>query len=179
MNITGIKSEWFNYSSSKLPNGNELAMATLKDEYKDEMKSYIASQINTNYSTDRLELNDEQLKTLKDKYNLENMSEDEYKYFLDDLVDMGAITESEKYTLGGVKNISGFDLVPVGFGASASTYDASKGSSSFDIGSTEWIKYKSACDTVYFDSLGNSHKSNENILFDYVSDIISKAENLY
>lgn len=180
MNIGGIKKEWFDYTSCKLPNGKELPIGILKDEYKDEMKEYADSQIKnyTNYSTDRLELTDEQLKTLKDKYNLDDMSESEYKYLLDDLVDMGAITEDEKYTLGGVKHCGEFELVPAKLGMSASICDASKGFNSCDIGSTEWLKYRAACDTVYYDSLGNSYKSNENILFDYVSDIISKAEKL-
>lgn len=181
MNIGGIKNEWFNYGSYALDGNKKLPVAELKDEYRDEMKAYIDSQIKnyTDYSTDRLELTDEQLKTLKDKYDLDNMSEREYQYFLDDLAAMGAITENEKYALGGASMYCGeFSLTPANLAPHVSICDASKVSESCDVGSQEWLKYRAALETVYFDGMGNTYESNENILFDYVSDIISKAENL-
>lgn len=163
MTIGGFQSNWFNVTEHTLENGNKLPMATLKDEYKDEFAAFTKNKLEQleqrEPSTGLDALTDEQLKELSEKYDTDDMSYDEYQSFLNDLVDMGALTETDRWLAGGTEANG---LTPVIPAMSASVRDASQdtlsmsqltynfpvGMDSVDI--TEWVKYRATSDTAYY-----------------------------
>lgn len=162
MTIGGFQSNWFHVTTHTMENGNKLPMATLKEEYKDEFAAYTESklqQLTQREPSAGLDaLTDEQLKELHDKYNTEDMTYDEYQSFLSDLVDMGALTETDRWLAGGAGSdgltllllgVSGFvrDASMDGMGAPF-TYDFPRGEDTVDV--TEWIKYRASIDTMYY-----------------------------
>ena len=185
MNIGGIKSEWFNYSTHKLQNGKELPIAELKSEYKkdfEENSSNIAKQILEQLSSKKDDLDENQLKLLKDKYAGKDMTKETYQSFLNGLVDMGILTEDEKYLAGSVKETGGYQLTPIGIPFSSATVSEARSQSSYipmelsslckDMDITDLVKYRASCEKFYY--IGDkSYKSNENELFEYISNIIS------
>lgn len=163
MTIGGFQSSWFNVTTHTLENGNKLPMATLKEEYKDEFAAYTErklQQLTQREPSAGLDaLTDAQLKELHDKYNTEDMAYDEYQSFLSDLVDMGALTETDRWLAGGTGENG---LTPVLPGMQASVRDASQdgttaapftydfplGKGSIDV--TEWVKYRASYDMSYY-----------------------------
>lgn len=163
MTIGGFQSSWFNVTAHTLENGNKLPMATLKDEYKDEFAAFTKNkleQLEQREPSAGLDaLTDEQLKELSEKYNTDDMSYDEYQSFLSDLVDMGALTETDRWLAGGTEANG---LTPVIPAMSASVRDASQdtlsmsqftydfpfGADSVDV--TEWVKYRALHDMAYY-----------------------------
>lgn len=107
MTIGGFQSNWFNVTTHTLENGNLLPTATLKDEYKDDFAAYtknVLEQLEQREPSAGLDaLTDEQLKELSEKYDTDDMTYDEYQSFLRDLVDMGALTETDRWLAGGAK----------------------------------------------------------------------------
>lgn len=162
MTIGGFQSNWFNVTEHTMENGKKLPMATLKDEYKDEFAAYTESklqQLTQREPSAGLDaLTDEQLKELSEKYDTDDMTYDEYQSFLNDLVDMGALTETDRWLAGGTGPNG---LIPVIPGASASvcdasmdgmgssfTYDFPRGEDAIDV--TEWVKYRASFDTIHY-----------------------------
>lgn len=163
MTIGGFQSNWFNVTTHTMENGNTLPMATLKDEYKDEFAAYTKNkleQLEQREPSAGLDaLTDEQLKELHDKYNTEDMTYDEYQSFLRDLVDMGALTETDRWLAGGTGENGLTPVIPGmqasvrdasqdGTTAAPFTYDFPLGEDSVDV--TEWVKYRASYDMSYY-----------------------------
>ena len=166
MTIGGFQSNWFNVTEHTLESGNKLPMATLKDEYKDDFAAFTKNklqQLTQRAPSAGLDaLTDEQLKELSGKYDTDDMSYDEYQSFLQDLVDRGALTETDRWLAGGANKVGDTYLVPVIPGMSASIQDASRsgataspftydfplGVDSVDV--TEWVKYRASADMSYY-----------------------------
>lgn len=185
MTIGGFQSNWFNVTEHTMENGNKLPMATLKDEYKDEFAAYTESklqQLTQREPSAGLDaLTDEQLKELSEKYNTDEMTYDEYQSFLNDLVDKGALTETDRWLAGGTDENG---LTPVIPAMAASVRDASQDTPSmsqltysfpFDADSvdiTEWVKYRASHDMAYYIS-GERYDINEDKANQTVADILS------
>ena len=166
MTIGGFQSNWFNVTTHTMENGNKLPIATLKDEYKDDFAAFTQNkleQLEQREPSAGLDaLTDEQLKELSEKYDTDDMTYDEYQSFLQDLVDMGALTETDRWLAGGANKVGDNYMVPVLPGMQASIHDASHdtfemsqlsyafpvGVDSVDV--TEWAKYRASFDTSYF-----------------------------
>lgn len=149
-----------------MENGNKLPIATLKDEYKDDFAAFTQNkleQLEQREPSAGLDaLTDEQLKELSEKYDTDDMTYDEYQSFLQDLVDMGALTETDRWLAGGANKVGDNYMVSVLPGMQASIHDASHdtfemsqlsyafpvGVDSVDV--TEWAKYRASFDTAYF-----------------------------
>lgn len=162
MTIGGFQSNWFNVTEHTLVNGSKLPIATLKDEYKDDFAAFTENkleQLEQREPSAGLDaLTDEQLKELSEKYNTDEMTYDEYQSFLSDLVDMGALTETDRLLAGGA-GPNGLTLLLLGASAfvrdasmdgmgAPFTYDFPRGEDTVDV--TEWIKYRAAIDTMYY-----------------------------
>ena len=185
MTIGGFQSNWFNVTEHTMENGKKLPMATLKDEYKDEFAAYTESklqQLTQREPSAGLDaLTDEQLKELSEKYNTDEMTYDEYQSFLNDLVDKGALTETDHWLAGGTDENG---LTPVIPAMAASVRDASQDTPSmsqltysfpFDADSvdiTEWVKYRASHDMAYYIS-GERYDINEDKANQTVADILS------
>nr|WP_297284405.1 hypothetical protein [uncultured Agathobaculum sp.] len=185
MTIGGFQSNWFNVTEHTMENGNKLPMATLKDEYKDEFAAYTESklqQLTQREPSAGLDaLTDEQLKELSEKYDTDEMTYDEYQSFLNDLVDKGALTETDRWLAGGTDENG---LTPVTPAMAASVRDASQDTPSmsqltysfpFDADSvdiTEWVKYRASHDMAYYIS-GERYDINEDKANQTVADILS------
>ncbi|MGO5030038.1 hypothetical protein [Candidatus Agathobaculum pullicola] len=166
MTIGGFQSNWFNVTTHTLENGNLLPIATVKDENKEEFAAYTKDlleqleQRNPSAGVDAL--TKEELKALNEKYDTDDMSYDEYQSFLRDLVDMGALTETDRWLAGGAKKVGDVYMTPVIPCMRAAVQDASLitpsmahlsydfpvGTDSVDI--TEWIKYRASTDMAYY-----------------------------
>lgn len=184
MTIGGFQSNWFNVTEHTLESGNKLPMATLKDEYKDDFAAFTKNKLEQLEQRDPSAgldaLTDEQLKELSEKYDTDDMSYDEYQSFLNDLVDMGALTETDRWLAGGTEANG---LTPVIPAMSASVRDASQdtlsmsqltynfpvGMDSVDI--TEWVKYRATSDTAYYFS-GKRYALDINELNQTMADIL-------
>nr|WP_297179604.1 hypothetical protein [uncultured Agathobaculum sp.] len=162
MTIGGFQSNWFNVTTHTLENNNVLPVATVKDENKEEFAAYTKNLLEQleqrTPSVGKDALTDEQLKTLHDKYDMGSMTYDEYQSFLRDLVDMGALTETDRWLAGGAGSdgltllllgVSGFvrDASMDGMGAPF-TYDFPRGEDTVDV--TEWITYRASIDNMYY-----------------------------
>ncbi len=185
MTIGGFQSNWFNVTEHTLENGSKLPMATLKDEYKDDFAAFTQNrleQLEQREPSAGLDaLTDEQLKALSEKYDTDDMTYDEYQSFLSDLVDMGALTETDRWLAGGTED--GKMMRPVIPAMFASVRDASKdtlsmsqlsydfpvGMDSVDI--TEWVKYRATSDTAYYFS-GKRYDLDINELNQTMADIL-------
>lgn len=166
MTIGGFQSNWFNVTEHTLENGNLLPIATVKDENKEEFAAYTKDlleqleQRNPSAGVDAL--TKEELKALNEKYDTDDMTYDEYQSFLRDLVDMGALTETDRWLAGGAKKVGDAYMTPVILCMRAAVQDASLippsmahlsydfpvGMDSVDI--TEWIKYRASTDMAYY-----------------------------
>ena len=185
MTIGGFQSNWFNVTEHTMENGNKLPMATLKDEYKDEFAAYTESklqQLTQREPSAGLDaLTDEQLKELSEKYNTDEMTYDEYQSFLNDLVDKGALTETDRWLAGGTDENG---LTPVIPAMAASVRDASQDTPSmsqltysfpFDadyVDITEWVKYRASHDMAYYIS-GKRYDIGEDQVNQTIADILS------
>lgn len=185
MTIGGFQSNWFNVTEHTMENGNKLPMATLKDEYKDEFAAYTESklqQLTQREPSAGLDaLTDEQLKELSEKYDTDEMTYDEYQSFLNDLVDKGALTETDRWLAGGTDENG---LTPVIPAMAASVRDASQDTPSmsqltysfpFDADSvdiTEWVKYRASHDMAYYIS-GKRYNIGEDQVNQTIADILS------
>lgn len=185
MTIGGFQSNWFHVTTHTMENGNKLPMATLKDEYKDEFAAYTESklqQLTQREPSAGLDaLTDEQLKALSEKYNTDEMTYDEYQSFLSDLVDMGALTETDRWLAGGTEANGLTSVIPA---MSAAVRDASQDTPSmsgltynfpFDTDSvdiTEWVKYRASYDMAYYVS-GNRYDIDADKANQTVADILS------
>lgn len=168
-----------------MENGNKLPIATLKDEYKDDFAAFTQNKLEQlaqrEPSAGLDALTDEQLKELSEKYDTDDMTYDEYQSFLQDLVDMGALTETDRWLAGGTEE--GKMMRPVIPAMFASVRDASKdtlsmsqlsydfpvGMDSVDI--TEWIKYRATSDAAYYFS-GKRYDLDLNELNQNIADIL-------
>lgn len=164
MTIGGFQSNWFNVTEHTLENGNKLPIATLKGEYKDDFAAFTQNkleQLEQREPSAGLDaLTDEQLKELSEKYDTDDMTYDEYQSFLQDLVDMGALTETDRWLAGGTeKGKMMRPVIPAMFASvrdasqdtlsmSRLSYDFPVGMDSVDI--TEWVKYRSTSDAAYY-----------------------------
>lgn len=164
MTIGGFQSNWFNVTTHTMENGNKLPIATLKDEYKDDFAAHakeVMDQLEQREPSAGLDaLTDEQLKELSEKYDTDDMTYDEYQSFLQDLVDMGALTEADRWLAGGTeKGKMMRPIIPALFtcvrdaskdtlSMSQLSYDFPVGMDSVDI--TEWIKYRATSDAAYY-----------------------------
>lgn len=185
MTIEGFQSNWFNVTEHTLENGNKLPIATLKDEYKDEFAAFTENklqQLTQREPSAGLDaLTDEQLKELSEKYDTDDMTYDEYQSFLNDLVDMGALTETDRWLAGGT---GANGLTPVIPAMAASVRDASQDTPSmsnltynfpFDADSvdiTEWVKYRASHDMAYYIS-GKRYDVGADHVNQTVADILS------
>lgn len=185
MTIGGFQSNWFNVTEHTMENGNKLPMATLKDEYKDEFAAYTESKLQQltqrEPSVGLDALTDEQLKELSEKYDTDEMTYDEYQSFLNDLVDKGALTETDRWLAGGTDENG---LTPVIPAMAASVRDASQDTPSmsqltysfpFDadfVDITEWVKYRASHDTAYYIS-GKRYDVGADQVNQTVADILS------
>lgn len=185
MTIGGFQSNWFNVTEHTLENGNKLPMATLKDEYKDEFAAYTESklqQLTQREPSAGLDaLTDEQLEELSEKYDTDEMTYDEYQSFLNDLMDKGALTETDRWLAGGTDENG---LTPVIPAMAASVRDASQDTPSmsqltysfpFDADSvdiTEWVKYRASHDMAYYIS-GKRYDIGEDQVNQTIADILS------
>lgn len=187
MTIGGFQSNWFNVTTHTLENGNLLPIATVKDEYKDEFAAFTKNKLEQleqrEPSVGLDALTDEQLKELSEKYDTDDMTYDEYQSFLSDLVDMGALTETDRWLAGGARKVGDLYMTPVIPCMRASVRDASKdtlsmsrlsydfpvGMDSVDI--TEWIKYRATSDMAYYLS-GERYDLNMNELNQTMADIL-------
>lgn len=185
MTIGGFQSNWFNVTEHTLENGNKLPIATLKDEYKDDFAAFTQNkleQLEQREPSAGLDaLTDEQLKELSEKYDTDDMTYDEYQSFLNDLVDMGALTETDRWLAGGTDENG---LTPVIPAMAASVRDASQDTPSmsqltysfpFDADSvdiTEWVKYRASHDMAYYIS-GERYDINEDKANQTAADILS------
>lgn len=147
-----------------MENGNKLPIATLKDEYKDDFAAHakeVMDQLEQREPSAGLDaLTDEQLKELSEKYDTDDMTYDEYQSFLQDLVDMGALTEADRWLAGGTeKGKMMRPVIPALFtcvrDASRDTLSMSRLSYDFPVGMdsvdiTEWVKYRSTSDAAYY-----------------------------
>lgn len=190
MNIGNLQSNFFNrtsYIPSKStaqpfqsPMGSVSAEVQDYRDYFDE----VAQRLNQTNNKDKPALSEEQLKQLKDKYGSDDMTYDEYQSFLNDLVKMGALTNEDKYRLGGVIQVGGLDLVPVAYTNNAAftplkpdattspiPYSLTRES---DTNIADWVKLRASLDTFYFDSTGNRQNDNVTDIFAYVSGILSE-----
>lgn len=185
MTIGGFQSNWFNVTEHTMENGKKLPMATLKDEYKDEFAAYTESklqQLTQREPSAGLDaLTDEQLEELSEKYDTDEMTYDEYQSFLNDLVDKGALTETDRWLAGGTDENG---LTPVIPAMAASVRDASQDTPSmsqltysfpFDADSvdiTEWVKYRASHDMAYYIS-GKRYDIGEDQVNQTIADILS------
>lgn len=185
MPIGGFQSNWFNVTEHTLENGSKLPIATLKDEYKDEFAAFTENklqQLKQREPSAGLDaLTDEQLKELSEKYNIDEMTYDEYQSFLNDLVDKGALTETDRWLAGGTEANG---LTPVIPAMAASVRDASQDTPSmsnlsynfpFDADSvdiTEWVKYRASHDMAYYIS-GKRYDIGADQVNQTVADILS------
>lgn len=164
MTIGGFQSNWFNVTEHTMENGNKLPIATLKDDYKDDFAAHakeVMDQLEQREPSAGLDaLTDEQLKELSKKYDTDDMTYDEYQSFLQDLVDMGALTEADRWLAGGTeKGKMMRPVIPALFtcvrDASRDTLSMSRLSYDFPVGMdsvdiTEWVKYRSTSDAAYY-----------------------------
>lgn len=187
MTIGGFQSNWFNVTTHTMENGNKLPIATLKDEYKDDFAAFTKNkleQLEQREPSAGLDaLTDEQLKELSEKYDTDDMTYDEYQSFLSDLVDMGALTETDRWLAGGARKAGDVYITPVLPCMSVSIRDASKdtlsmsrlsydfpvGMDSVDV--TEWVKYRATSDTAYYFS-GKRYDLDINELNQTMADIL-------
>lgn len=162
MTVGGFQSNWFNVQNLTMENGKKLPIATLKDEYKDEFAALAQNKLEQMAGREPSKgldaLTEEQLKALAEKYDPEEMTHEEYQDFLNELVGMGALTETDRLLAGGTGPNG---LIPVIPGASASvcdasmdgmgssfTYDFPMGEDAIDV--TEWVKYRASFDTIHY-----------------------------
>ena len=188
MTVGGFQRNWFIHSAITLANGSKLPMATLKDEYKDEFAAHtkdLLEQLTQREPSAGLDaLTDEQLKELSGKYDTDDMSYDEYQSFLTDLVDMGALTETDRRLAGGARKEGDQYLALVLPAASFSIRDASLDAitaspSSYDfplgmdsVNVTEWIKYRASYDTTFFGAAGKCYDIGTDEVNQTVADIL-------
>lgn len=185
MIIGGFQGNWFNITAHTLENGSKLPIATLKDEYKDDFAALTQNkleQLKQREPSAGLDaLTDKQLKELNEKYDTNDMTCDEYHSFLSDLVDMGALTETDRWLAGGT---GANGLTPVIPAMSASVHDASQDTPPmsyltyhfpFDANSvniTEWVKYRISHDMSYHIS-GKRYDIGADQVNQTVADILS------
>lgn len=189
MNIGNLQSNYFNRTSYIPSKSAAQSLESPKGSVSAEVQDYrdyfdaIAQRLNQTNNKDKPTLSEEQLKQLKDKYGSDDMTYDEYQSFLDDLVKMGALTNEDKYRLGGVIQAGGLDLVPVAYTNNAAftplKSDATSSSTPYsltresDTNIADWVKFRASLDTFYFDSKGNQQNDNVTDIFAYVSGILS------
>lgn len=189
MNIGSLQSNYFNRTSYIPSKSAAQPFESPKGSVSAEVQDYrdyfdaIAQRLNQTNNKDKPALSEEQLKQLKDKYGSDDMTYDEYQSFLDDLVKMGALTNEDKYRLGGVIQAGGLDLVPVAYTNNAAftplKSDAASSSIPYsltresDTNIADWVKFRASLDTFYFDSKGNQQNDNATDIFAYVSRILS------
>lgn len=111
-----------------------------------------AKEILESLNRERDDLDENQIKILKEKYADKGITKETYQSFLNDLVDMGIITTDEKYFLGGKDDNDPEGLTRVTFPFSGVTVaeakpeyshmsiDFSMLSKGIDI--TDWVKYR-------------------------------------
>lgn len=192
MTIGGFQSSWFNIKEFTTENGTKLQMAILKDECKDEFAQFTENKLEQ--MTEREPsvgldgLSKEQLKALSEKYNIDDMTYDEYQDFLNELVDMGVLTDADRLLAGGANKVGEHYMTPVLPGMTASVRDASIDSitaasltyqyplDNDDVDITEWIKYRASFDSAYYYG-GKQYDIGIDEANRIVSDILSAIEN--
>lgn len=117
-----------------------------------------------------------QLTELKDKYGNVEFTKEQYQSFLQDLTNMGVISDVESQLAG--RATATRLCIPVATATVSPTWLYS-GVDLFqmdkDANITEWIKYRAACDTFYFID-GVAHESSVDELYGYISNIISEIQ---
>ena len=192
MTIGGFQNSWFNIKEFTMENGTKLQMATLNNEYKEEFvqftKNKLEQMTKREPSVGLDGLSKEQLKFLGEKYNIDDMTYDQYQDFLNELVDMGVLTDADRLLAGGTNNVGDHYMTPVIPGMTASVRDASMDGMTAasltyqypldkdNVDITDWIKYRASFDSVYYYG-GKQYDIGINEANRIVSDILSAIQN--
>ena len=118
-----------------------------------------------------------QLEMLKDKYGNTPLTKEKYQSFLQDLTDMGVLSEVESQLAGKRANTMMVPVIPVATATvgRVSPYDDDIWRLDNDVNVTEYIKYRASCDTFYYIN-GIAHESSVDELYGYISNIISEIQ---
>ena len=133
---------------------------------------------NKNFNLD-IELSDEELKILKGKYDLDNMTSDDYYALIDDLCDMGVFKEEDKSILTTSTMLTpiawnvGSDLQVIGKTRlvsenSFNPYDVYNPTDIFT-----WVKYR--CSNEYFDPDKQDYfKTKDALLYERLNQVLDR-----
>ena len=135
---------------------------------------------NKNFDLD-FELSEEELKILKGKYNLNNMTSDDYHALIDDLCDMGIFKEEDKAILTSStmlipiawKGGSGLQVIGETRLVSEDSFDPYDVYNPTDI--FTWVKYRSS--NEYFDPDKQSYfKTKDALLYERLGQVLNRLQ---
>lgn len=116
-----------------------------------------------------------QLEMLKDKYGNTPLTKEKYQSFLQDLTDMGVLSEVESQLAGKETMVRLCIPVSTSTVGMVSPYDDDIWQLDNNVNITDYIKYRASCDTFYYIN-GVSHESSVDELYGYISNIISEIK---
>lgn len=116
-----------------------------------------------------------QLEILKDKYGNTPLTKEKYQSFLQDLTDMGVLSEVESQLAGKETMVRLCIPVSTSTVGMVSPYDDDIWQLDNNVNITDYIKYRASCDTFYYIN-GVSHESSVDELYGYISNIISEIK---
>lgn len=116
-----------------------------------------------------------QLEMLKDKYGNPPLTKEKYQSFLQDLTDMGVLSEVESQLAGKETMVRLCIPVSTSTVGMVSPYDDDIWQLDNNVNITDYIKYRASCDTFYYIN-GVSHESSVDELYGYISNIISEIK---
>lgn len=135
---------------------------------------------NKNFNLNR-ELSDKELETLKGKYNLNNMTPEDYRSLINDLCDMGVFKEEDKVTLTSPTMLTPIDWTGSrGLATIGKTRLASEDSfNPYDVYNPTdiftWVKYRSS--NEYFDSdKQNYFKTKDALLYERLGQVLNRLQ---
>ena len=116
-----------------------------------------------------------QLEILKNKYGNTPLTKEKYQSFLQDLTDMGVLSEVESQLAGKETMVRLCIPVSTSTVGMVSPYDDDIWQLDNNVNITDYIKYRASCDTFYYIN-GVSHESSVDELYGYISNIISEIK---
>lgn len=178
MNIGNITTNRYTYGNYELANKKNLPVSeqnsNIKDDFLKRGEELANKYYNISYA-DKALPTESQLEMLKDKYGNTPLTKEKYQSFLQDLTDMGVLSEVESQLAGKRANTMMVPVIPVATATvgKVSPYDDDIWRLDNNVDVTEYIKYRASCDTFYYIN-DVSHESSVDELYGYISNIISK-----
>jgi hypothetical protein len=178
MNIGNITTNRYTYGNYELANKKNLPVSEQNSKIKDDVLKRGQELANKYYNipyADKALPTESQLEILKDKYGNTPLTKEKYQSFLQDLTDMGVLSEVESQLAGKETMVRLCIPVSTSTVGMVSPYDDDIWQLDNNVNITDYIKYRASCDTFYYIN-GVSHESSVDELYGYISNIISEIK---